>query len=55
MKTFKKSYLLRYSINDQGCDTRCRCIVIVAPSLAYAIEKLTEILNGMYKTFVIIY
>lgn len=55
MRNLKKSYLLRYSIKDRGCDTRLRSIVIVAQSLPYAIDKLTAILNGMYKDFVIIY
>ena len=55
MKSHKKSYLLRYSIKDVGCDTRCRSIVIQATSLPYAIENLTQILNGMYKNFVIVY
>lgn len=55
MKNYKKSYLLRYSVKDAGCDTRLRSVVIVAQSLPYAYEKLTQILNGMYRNFVIIY
>lgn len=55
MKNFEKKYLLHYSIKDKGCDTRLRSVVIVARSLSYARNKLTRVLDGMYKKFVIIY
>lgn len=50
-----KSYLLRYSVKDFGCDRTVRKVVITAESLPYAVDKLTSILNGLYRNFVIIF
>ena len=50
-----KTYLLRYSIKDFGCDQTIRKVSITAKSLPYAIDKLTSILNGLYKSFTIVY
>lgn len=55
MKSYKKTYLLRYSVKDNGCDQTLRKVTITAQSLPYAIDKLTAILNGLYRNFVIIY
>ena len=54
-KKQNKQYVLRYTIKDPFCNSRCRVAIVRSRTLPEAISLLENLLAPMYKSFVIVY